>query len=94
MLKGFAFFNRRDCKDYFVVSDAARRTKKDAARLASAAGLPAGEYSTEYVYVRMQAGTVEFKKTAADAEKTIVKIRTAGGSVVDILENGDTVIVW
>lgn len=93
MLKGFTFFEHRNGTDYFIASDAKRRTKKDAAKIASAAGLPAGKDAIEYVYCRMQAGTVEFRPTA-DAEKTIVKIRTAGGSVVDILENGDTVIIW
>lgn len=91
MLKGFTFFEHKNCIDYFLVSDAKRRTKKDAAKLASAAGLPAGDYSTEYVFIRMQAGTVEFK---ANAGKTIVKIRTANSGIVDILENGDTVIIW
>lgn len=93
MLKGFMFFYCKGCKDYFAVSDAKRRTKKDAARIASAAGLPAGEYGIDYVYCRMQAGTVEFNPTS-DAERTIVKIRTANSSIIDILENGDTVVIW
>lgn len=93
MLKGFTTFYCRNGKDYFVVSDAKRRTKKDAARIASAAGLPAGKDAVDYIYCRMQAGTIEFK-AAADREKTIAVIKTAGSTVVDILENGDTVVIW
>lgn len=93
MLKGFTFFEHKNCIDYFLVSDAKRRTKKDAAKLASAAGLPAGDYSIEYVYIRMKAGTVEFKANQNTA-KTIVSIKTADGSIVDILESGNTVVIW
>lgn len=89
---GWYLPHKKTWTDFFVVSDAKRRTKKDAAKIATAAGIEPSLVNITFIKKVMEPGTVDtyFSKTW---NKTMVKINTAYSGLTGFLEDSDVIII-
>lgn len=89
---GWYLPHKKEWTDFFVVSDAKKRTEKDAKKIATAAGIEPSPVNITFIKKTMQAGAVVtcFSKTW---NKTMVKINTASSGLTGFLEDSDVIII-